>query len=90
VNTGGCLQNATGCFHQVSGVKATAADVRTYEAAFGPDHVPVTLKTIPVEGVSTDPFDALGHPVDHGGLIETDLDIEVAIAIAPGLSKVTV
>lgn len=56
------------------------ADIRRYETNFGLPNVP--LVTVPI--TASDP------PAPGGGNVETSLDIEMAIAMAPGLSAVYV
>ena len=59
----------------------TASDITYYETKAGLPSV--TLSNVLLNGVS-------GRPSGGGGEVEVSLDIEVAIAMAPGLSKVIV
>jgi hypothetical protein len=61
-----------------------ANDVATYVAGCGYTNVP--LQNVLVDGVSGSP----GYSGIAGAVAEVSLDIEMAIAIAPGLSKVMV
>ena len=58
-----------------------ANDIRTYETQAG-------LPNVPVRNVLIDGYN--GNPGPSGDVIEVSLDIEMAIAMAPGLSQVTV
>jgi uncharacterized repeat protein (TIGR01451 family) len=58
-----------------------ASDINTYETMAGLPNVP--LQNVLVDGVS-------GLPSGNGGEIEVSLDIDMAISMAPGLSKVIV
>jgi hypothetical protein len=59
----------------------TASDITYYETQAG---LPaVTLQNVLLDGFT-------GYPTGDGGEVETSLDIEMAISMAPGLSKVIV
>ncbi|MFZ0827299.1 MAG: protease pro-enzyme activation domain-containing protein, partial [Verrucomicrobiia bacterium] len=59
----------------------TASDIAYYESQGGLPSV--TLSNVLIDGAS-------GHPSGSGGEVEVSLDIEMAISMAPGLSKVVV
>ncbi len=59
----------------------TAADIAYYETKAGLPNVP--LQNVLIDGAS-------GGPSGSGGEVEVSLDIEMAISMAPGLSKVIV
>jgi subtilase family serine protease len=59
------------------------SDITTYETRTGLPSV--TVQNVPIKG-----FGFLPVPTDTNGVLEVSLDIEVAIAMAPGLSKVLV
>jgi len=58
-----------------------ASDISTYESAAG-------LPSVPLQNVLLDSFK--GSPVSVGGDTEVSLDIEMAVSMAPGLSKIVV
>ncbi|MGP8054830.1 MAG: protease pro-enzyme activation domain-containing protein, partial [Limisphaerales bacterium] len=59
----------------------TASDITYYESQTGLPSV--TLSNVLIDGAS-------GYPSGSGGEVEVSLDIEMAISMAPGLSKVMV
>ena len=59
----------------------TTSDITYYESLAG-------LPSVPLTNVLLDGFS--GHPTGDGGEVEVSLDIEMAISMAPGLSKVIV
>jgi hypothetical protein len=59
----------------------TASDITSYETLAGLPNV--TLSNVLLDGFS-------GYPTRTGGEVEVSLDIEMAISMAPGLSKVIV
>jgi len=61
----------------------SANDITTYETLTG-------LPNVPVQNVPLDGFSFIPTSTDTNGIIEVCLDIEVAIAMAPGLSQVLV
>ena len=60
-----------------------ASDITAYETAVGqPD--------VPIQTVLLDGFDGVPTPGPYGGSQEVSLDIEMAMAMAPGLSQIVV
>ncbi|EDY16344.1 conserved repeat domain protein [Chthoniobacter flavus Ellin428] len=59
----------------------SASDITYYENAAG-------LPNVPLQNVLLDGFS--GTPTGNGGEVEVSLDIEMAISMAPGLSKIIV
>jgi len=60
-----------------------ASDITAYETAVGqPD--------VPIQTVLLDGFDGVPTPGPYGGNQEVSLDIEMAMAMAPGLSQIVV
>ena len=60
-----------------------AGDITTYETMAG-------LPNVPIQVVLLDGFNGIPVTTDPIGTVEASLDIEMAIAMAPGLSKVVV
>ena len=60
-----------------------AGDITTYETMAG-------LPNVPIQVVLLDGFNGIPVTTDPGGTDETSFDIEMAISMAPGLSKVVV
>jgi len=60
-----------------------AGDITTYETIAG-------LPNVPIQVVLLDGFNGIPVTTDLGGIGEAELDIEAAIGMAPGLSKVVV
>ena len=69
---------SSGC---CSSTAITASDITHYESQAGLPNVPLT--NVLIDGAS-------GSPTGSGGEVEVSLDIEMAISMAPGLSKVIV
>jgi uncharacterized repeat protein (TIGR03803 family) len=60
-----------------------AGDITTYETVAG-------LPNVPIQVVLLDGFNGIPVTTDPGGIDEVSFDIEMAISMAPGLSKVVV
>ena len=60
-----------------------AGDITTYETMAG-------LPNVPIQNVLLDGFNGIPVTTDPGTIVEASLDIEMAISMAPGLSKVVV
>jgi len=60
-----------------------ASDITKYESMAG-------LPNVPIQNVLLDGFNGIPVTSEPGAIAEADLDIDMAIAMAPGLSKVVV
>ncbi len=58
-------------------------DIKTYETMAG-------LPNVPIQVVLLDGFNGMPVSTDSGGIAEASLDVEMAISMAPGLSKLVV